>query len=71
MFEFSLDECPGCNSVHCYVVHARDDRVVALEDSELLAAHLGAELVIIPDSGHTVMNEAPDQLADLLVQWEP
>ena len=71
---FSLSACAWCHrgdpaddNRHVMVIHAELDQVVAREDSERLAAFLGTEVTVIPASGHTVMNEAAGEFAELLI----
>ena len=67
MYDYALDQCRADGHGTCLVVHAELDQVVTLEDSQELAAFLGTDLITIADSGHTLMSEAPEPFADVLV----
>lgn len=64
--EGRLDEI----TVPTLVVTGADDQVVPPEDAERLAGELPfAQLVVLPDCGHTPQEECPDALLAALTAW--
>jgi pimeloyl-ACP methyl ester carboxylesterase len=67
-----LDLRPELGRIRCpaLIVAAEHDLSFPLERSESLAAAIpGAELVVVPDSGHALVVEAPERLAAVLMEF--
>lgn len=67
--EGDLDKLSG---IHCptLIIAAEGDRLRSVEESREMTARIpGAELIVIPDSGHMIPLEVPEELARILGAW--
>jgi len=60
-----LDSLPSRN----LVLHGIDDELVPIHCGQVLANHLGTELVSIPNSSHMVLIEQPTKVAQHILQF--
>ena len=66
------DSRPELSAIHVptLVLVGEDDKLIPPENSKEIAASIaGAELVIVPDCGHSSALEQPDRVSSALVTW--